>query len=413
MKRIIIIAALIAGLYSCRTSNNEDKDFVYKINLDDAKIVVTHDISDFCDSVETIVLDTSDSVLLASVNKLIPTKNRILILDRNIRNRNGSTVAEFDMDGRFIRRYGNVGRGPGEYIGVSDFAVDEQRGRLYVLDHQIQRIITYDLNSGKYLEDRRIDIDGVRSYSIAGVGDLLFADANYLNFDSSNSMLRSWEKADFDIEKYYFPVGMHLKGWTNVTIIGGNNFLYNAGNNYCLFANENSNEIFKLTSDDVINYISVESENFIGEEERRIISESRKQKSGAVASGDYKHPIHFDRYWGIRNYFETDRYICFAILRGKALHTVLYDKNSKETQMAGWPNLDLIIKRDYPEVHSCLQFLQADTAGVFYCVPPEKLDLFRTAAREGMLVDGLDRLDELKRLPDESNIVVFYLEFEN
>lgn len=199
MRQLIItgiLALAFACFYSCDIPDDRpDVGFVYTINLDNVETTETAEeipVSKFCDSVEITVLETSKDVLLQWIDKVVRVNNVLYVLDRR-----SNLVAGFTMDGRFVRRYGNVGRGPGEYIRIADFAVNGNGNKLYLLDSQSQKLLTYALDSGKYLEETilgdRID---KRSGWIASVGDLLYADLNYWEFDESNYMFKSWNNTD-------------------------------------------------------------------------------------------------------------------------------------------------------------------------------------------------------------------------
>jgi hypothetical protein len=47
-------------------------------------------------------------------------------------------ILVFSRDGTFLRRIGSIGRGPGEYLSGSRFAVDENTGKVYVCDSDNQ-----------------------------------------------------------------------------------------------------------------------------------------------------------------------------------------------------------------------------------------------------------------------------------
>ncbi len=52
--------------------------------------------------------------------------------------------------GKFIRKIGSVGRGPGEYTGLYDWMIDEANDRVYLVPFADSRILEYTL-SGKYI----------------------------------------------------------------------------------------------------------------------------------------------------------------------------------------------------------------------------------------------------------------------
>jgi hypothetical protein len=412
--KIIITMALTISLYSCQTSNSGNDRFVHNINLDDAIVVDAPLISDFCDDIETIILETTDDALLSGIRKLVHVNDQLYVLDINFRNRELSFVAEFDMDGKFMRRYGNVGRGPGEYIGITDFAIDEQNGLMYLLDRPTGRLISYNLNNGKYEEDIRLSRDGIFCNVVACVGNLIYTDLLYRKFDESNYMLKSFNKANPEIENFYLPIGEHLKGWTDVSLANNNSFIYSGGNDYTFFSNKYSPEIFKLTTNGISNYIRIESEDFIDATGRQVASAAWEGSNSPSSSRQSPDQIlsALDSFSGIGDYFETDRFVVLSVRRGTSFPMFIYDKLSGVTQKTGSLNLDLFAKSEYPEARGLCMPLYADNDGVFYYTRPEMVERLRTAAREGMLVDGLDRLDELKQLKNDANPVLFYMKFK-
>ena len=56
----------------------------------------------------------------------------------------------FRVTGAFVRRFGSVGNGPGEYIAPFDFSLDQKRRVVYT-DGSKQRINKYDIGTGKFI----------------------------------------------------------------------------------------------------------------------------------------------------------------------------------------------------------------------------------------------------------------------
>ena len=403
----------MAGLYSCQSPNGGGGDFLYRINLDEAKTIDFLSISELCDQAETIILETTENSLLTGIEKLIRTNERLYIFDR--RNVTGGSVTEFDMYGRFVKRYGRIGRGPGEYTSLSDFTIDEQNGIMYLLDFQTGRIVSYDLDSGQHIGTMRIDQNGMRSATIIPVGNFIYSDLIYREYDESNYLLRSWNKTDPAIENYYLPVGKYLKGWSNISEISNNKFIYQNGNNYALFSNKYSPEIFKLTPSGISNYIYIESKHFIDQKGRQVVSNAQNNYTPPTFSERSPDEIlsGLDRFNGVRNYFETKRYICFLLVHGKSYSFFLYDKSNGITQKTKYSSdIDMIVKKEHPEGRAPFRTLPPGSKSMFFYVPSQMIPRLRTAAQEGMLVDDLDRLEELKQLPDDSNPVIFYMKFK-
>ncbi len=416
--KLVIMALFVAATYSCSASDRESgKKFVYNINIDNAKRLEEFlPLSDFCDNATTIILETTKESLLSRIEKVVLANDRLYVFDSTYGG--VGTVAEFDMDGKFVRRFGSVGRGPGEYVGISEFAIDEQNGFMHLFDRRTGRLISYDLDSGKYVSDMRMDQNNSRINAIVSVGDLIYTDLVYWNYDKSNYLLKSWNIDDPETGNYYLPIEKHLKGWTNTTLANNGNFIFHVGNDYSLFSNRFSPEIYKLNDSGIDNYLYVESKDFIDVKGRQKVSSAiESDNSGGSGSLNSYHQTiqNLDCFYGIRDYFETDKYICFYVMRGTTLHNFIYDKNNGEVK-AGYFNNDLVVtvKSDYSHlsVQSLLLPMQADDEGLLYSVWSRDIDKLRTAAREGLLAENLDRLEEIKQLPDDANPVIFYMKFK-
>jgi hypothetical protein len=58
-------------------------------------------------------------------------------------------ILVYDRKGRFIRKIGSIGRGPGEYVGYTNFTVDHETGTIYNLD--IGNIIKVYSSDGQFI----------------------------------------------------------------------------------------------------------------------------------------------------------------------------------------------------------------------------------------------------------------------
>jgi hypothetical protein len=86
---------------------------------------------------EYIPLETTKSSMLTKINRIELSADFIFISDFN-------KLLQFDRKGKFIRQVGSNGRGPGEYIYVLDFCIDEKGKKVYVIAWGINDILEYD-----------------------------------------------------------------------------------------------------------------------------------------------------------------------------------------------------------------------------------------------------------------------------
>jgi hypothetical protein len=95
-----------------------------------------------------IPLETNSQSLLRNINRLAFSDKFIFVCDFD-------KLIQFDEKGNFIRQIGSNGRGPGEYIHVSFFDIDEKSERIYILAWGIHTILEYDFN-GKFIRSFEI-----------------------------------------------------------------------------------------------------------------------------------------------------------------------------------------------------------------------------------------------------------------
>ena len=104
--------------------------------------------SDLAAEPEFIALD-SDTLDAFTAAKVLITENYLVKDAQAILSK--APVRVFDRHtGKFICNVGHLGRGPGEYLNSSQTFVDEDGGKVWIMD-AADRIKTYDLTSGKYL----------------------------------------------------------------------------------------------------------------------------------------------------------------------------------------------------------------------------------------------------------------------
>lgn len=130
------------GSNECAYKKNINGDTVVVCNYDKiSQEVVDVFLSSFIDSCEITKLETSDSsnVKVASTFGTFVSENYI-----GVRN-NKLPFMIFDHSGKFIRKIGNIGHGPSEYINIYDEIIDEENDCIYLLPWQSNEILRYDL----------------------------------------------------------------------------------------------------------------------------------------------------------------------------------------------------------------------------------------------------------------------------
>jgi len=139
IKTLLLASALIAYLtafYSCSNSTNNNTPII------DVKSVIgkgaIHNTSEFIKDIKYVPLETGPNSMVGSIVKVVVESNRIYISD------NQGKINIFDTDGRYLNTLNKKGRGPQEYLRVTDYTVDPA-GSIFILS-ELDGIVEYNSN---------------------------------------------------------------------------------------------------------------------------------------------------------------------------------------------------------------------------------------------------------------------------
>ncbi len=133
MKLYFLFATIIVFLTS--NENNQCKTFFLQDVLKYNEVV---NLSELSTEVKFIKLEYNPDCVLSYIKDAILFSDLILVCD--VKN----NLCLFNQDGKFLRRIGNIGRGPGEYTNILSLDVDQKAKLIYVLNNSSQNIIAYD-----------------------------------------------------------------------------------------------------------------------------------------------------------------------------------------------------------------------------------------------------------------------------
>lgn len=141
---------LILLITSCVGWESNQGGSKYRLRLEDssAKVLTQADVMNVID---WIALDTSEMAILGDISKIETYENTYYVLDKVIR----KSIFVFDEQGKFLRRIGRIGQGPGEYIHIYDFAIDRKKGHIAILT-DASTVYLYDLQ-GNFITSKQVD----------------------------------------------------------------------------------------------------------------------------------------------------------------------------------------------------------------------------------------------------------------
>jgi len=147
MKNLAIICFLLI-LFSCKQENRSATDIISI----DPRIFPEVEISlaEIAADISYIPLDNQFPIGIIYSYKIINDFIYAAIKDVG--------VVRFTNTGKLDKKFGKIGRGPGEYVYCLSFAVDENTGTVYVMDHKSNDIEVYT-NDGKYVRNIKLFVD--------------------------------------------------------------------------------------------------------------------------------------------------------------------------------------------------------------------------------------------------------------
>ena len=149
MKKTYLL--LIVVFISC-CKDMEQTDNCEDIKVDLKTSLPSVNAEDYFD-VEPVFLSKTDACLIGIVTKVVAYEDYLFVLDDDV----AESLFLFDRKGQFIRKFGQKGKGKGEYREASDFMVKDNQ--VYLYDGPKQKMLIFDLD-GKFIKDIRLSKHG-------------------------------------------------------------------------------------------------------------------------------------------------------------------------------------------------------------------------------------------------------------
>lgn len=216
--KYIIYSLVCVIIISCSESNKKKQETVivdklpYYIELessfDNFKKV---NLSEIADSIEYVTIETSPQCLIRYARHIKLTSKFIFISDFE-------GLYKFNRKGKFMCKIGRKGNGPGEYINVRTFTIDETNELVFVADNGKKQIEIFNFN-GDFIKSVNLDLDlqdiaiydnSTFAYSVVCSG----AEVNQYNLmliDHNTGEVKNKYKDFYNIK------GMHFFDFTTLT----------------------------------------------------------------------------------------------------------------------------------------------------------------------------------------------------
>ena len=292
---------------SDRPMRNED---VININIDQLNTKRIFSLSSVFKQVKLIPLETNENCLLGTISNVELFDDTLYVLDEF----NAKALFVFDLKGKFIRKIGRRGKGPGEYRRPTSFSIDAVKREIFILNDR--KILVFNLN-GTFLKQINIPAKD-HSQHIAVHNGIIYVDYlvsqgrddSYLviAIDESGEILRKW-----------LPFQSYIKGFEKPLTTSNHLFKTEDGLKY---ARSFLDTIFCVRDNELSPYIVLSTKNKINKEEIRKLNNFRDAKKFSLSFWGSK------KFLGINDYEESSDLIMFRFQNKGVTHQCFYWKKS-------------------------------------------------------------------------------------
>ncbi|MGM0945193.1 MAG: 6-bladed beta-propeller [Bacteroidota bacterium] len=256
---------------------------------------------------QLIAISIPDSLGLVEISKIEPFKNFYIIFDER-----KEFVLLIDENGNFVRRFGNIGGGPGEYSDLEDYTIigDE----IFLMTRRSKSLLCYDILSGDFKRDIEIGVYADQIVSIAD-GEFLV----YLNH-SSDGVNNNLIRFDMDGNKLesYFPFDPEKQN-SGIPFSGG------------LF--KSNNKIFFIKPfDEFIFEFDERTQNFFPKYRTDLLSKYILENKGdfsILTSPEVLIKSYGGESWNGAVYFENNKKIILSFYDNSTIKSGIINKNSE------------------------------------------------------------------------------------
>lgn len=305
-----IMPIIFLFLVSCKNNIDYDLDSNNKIVIKSPQNVKRFEVrrySEIFDSIKIVPLESSDSILVGRVDKVVIYNDKIFVLDQT----ESKAVFEFDVAGRFIRRIGHVGWKFGEFKEPNDISVNN--GEVSIWVHDQRKFVIYDMNGNCLREVNvatmaksgvRISADKFATYLDIG-GDVLSREKFDLRvFDDNNKKTYvGFEKKDQNYSKGIFFISQNR-----------NQFLVSPGYSNDLYEiDTNKNVLHKKYSIDLGKY--------------RLPDDFATKYPTFIS---FDKGLSHSNYAYITDYWDTPNYLVYSFSYKGLIYDVYYSKRTKQ-----------------------------------------------------------------------------------
>lgn len=377
-------------MVGCKT-NQENNFDVFNKNAIEINIPLKEvGQEDFIEKAEYIFLD--QEYLIGKIGRILFFENVIYIHDEMT-----DRLIAFTRKGKYLFKIDEKGKGPMEYLKLTDFSIDKNRRFILIYDSYGHKLLKFSIDEHKFVEEQTVDF-----YPIAFAWNdnrLFFYNPYTINYSGESKFHFSLIQLNDKLknEKKYFKVDENMgKFMVNPNRKG---FFYGEG--LCLL-NRFDNVIYSLKDSIRVHCKIVFKDN---EDYNSALAEAVLK--GTIETGRYKKCATY-----IHHYCENDKLITFRYMKNNILYSTIFSKE-KNRIIYHKRSRPIITTSNMEQNIPVFMFPSYINDNLFVSVLPfELLNLITTNKKIQKLIDDnvADKrlVKQLSNLDDNSNPVLVF-----
>lgn len=396
---LLILIVFLSCASNDRKSDTllQNKDLI-SIDLKDIPLEETIFLSDFFSKVTLIPLETNENSLIGHFSGMQIYNDLFFVLDKNM----AKAFLVFDKEGSFIRKIGNIGNGPQEYIAIADFTIDRKNNHLLTIDPESKKIYIYSIENGNHLKSITLHEQDVYIHDIVLIDERIIG--NVISYDNKKRpryLLREINVNKGKLIQESLNVASLNCDWSEL-VFKDECYFYDKSGVSPKYTNFFMNTVYEINENEIVPYLTLKTPNWVTCHNIHKITENISSEMNVYESVRDRE---FD--FNISEYIESDSLIFLEFQKGNNWIHVIYDKKTKKVRYGNWLFDDLIFESlKIP----CLIKIQGDQRGIYTIVPPESIPMFLELLSTNSLKATSAKLLNQMKLSDETNPIILYYE---
>lgn len=389
-----LFIVLVVGMYFYNCSSDklsENNNNLIEINLNEERILKELPMSSFCSEFKLIFLEVNGQSLIGDISAIYIKGNNIYVLDSRI----SKSLFVFDLEGNFIRKIGQTGNGPGEYIRPSCFTINKNDSSIYIVDNSQKKIIKYS-SSGNFIKDIQCENNVV---SIVCQDNNIYL--KHQPFFEKNKYLISKINESGKIKNTYLPFPQNSKGYLGglltygysfVSLVDAHKFIKPFGDN-----------VYEIRNNNITSFISINSSNCVNEKDVKRFIDLEKQNLHGYDYIKETDKIFSNKFRGIDSYSETQDIFYINSIYNKVTLNIVFDFKNRNVVLFNKKVDDLTyFTYSLPYINSNNEYLISFIGG-------RSLKEFMQNIKTGLVNLTQEEQDHIFKLGNENNpIIVLY-----